>query len=1080
MSGRRVPAAVRGSRHHGLVLGAAGLAVLLAATVLAALAALCEKAVEGGVQRRLAADREAVVEVAGPHRADGARRLDQDVRAALGRAYRDVPHHTWSALRAPAARGDELAVTEAAGRPRQDATLTVVALEGAGRHAALRAGRWPRPRAGPVEVALTEAAAAELAVRPGDDVTLRGADERLVRTKVVGLYAAGDRSPGVWASLSSTFGTPDSVAVAAREAFAGSRALAGDAAALWLGVPEAGGLRLGDIGALQDRAKRFAGSDASLSVLRGGGPSGDDIIVSAGLRRALDRLTAPIAVARAGLYVPATLLAALAATALVLTARQLAEHRRPELALLAARGAGTRRLVLSTAGQWACVAVPAGVAAPFLAGPLLRGLARAGLVEGEVPGSAATGLGWAAALAAVAAHGAALLLPTARVVRDRRAVTRLRLRVARFAGAQRLGADVALAAVAVLGWLQLRQYRSPVTGADGLDPVLVLAPVAMTGAAALLVLRFLPLLARVVDPLARRARGLVLPLGGWQIGRRAARHAGPALVVTLALAVAALSSTALAILDRGDRDQAAFQVGADLRVEPGEGVAPEERRGAYEALPGAAAVTPVITSEGYVGQDAVAVTAVNTARGPVPALRGDLADAPVRDLVAPLGRGIPEHGLPVRGEGFLRELPLRVRMAASGGGDVVPVRLTVHFEDGDGLGRSSSVVIEEGRARSVPLKVGVRGGGVRILQIDLSMVGERVRRTYRLTVDRVPGLARAARWHDLRADAPDRHAAGCPGVRRERGASGEAPGPVLCQDTPGPGTLVDAVLRGPDVRLKYPAWSVRLGTDRAKGRPVAPALAGDALLDSGVIRVGDTLTVRRSAGGSARVRIVGRLAAVPGVPRDRPRLLADSRAMAAQWALSGALPEAEEAWWVGVRGAGTGAAMAAVRADPRLGKAVDVPFARAELAADPLRRGARGALTLCLVLAPAFAVIAFALHTVVSARSREREFALLRALGVRRGQVAAYLWTEQLALAGVAAVLGTGLGAALASVIMPVVTVDAEGDPVFPSLVTQVPWVRVGATAGVTAAVICAVVTVAARVLGRVDLARVLRVGEEG
>ncbi|MEU7649360.1 FtsX-like permease family protein [Streptomyces huasconensis] len=1085
MSGRRVPAAVRGSRHHGVVLGAAGLAVLLAATVLAALAALSEKAVEGGAQRRLAADREAVVEVAGPHRADSARQLDRAARDALGRAYRDVPHHTWSALRAPAARSDELAVTGAAGHPRRDATLTVVALEGAERHAALRAGRWPRPRAGPIEVALTEAAAAELAVRLGGDITLRGAGEHLVRTKVVGLYATGGRSPAVWASLSSTFGTSDSVAVVARGAFTGSRGLTGDAVALWLGVPDAGGLRLDAIGPLQERARRFAGSDASLSVLRGGESGqhfadGDDITVSAGLRRALGRLTTPIAVARAGLYVPATLLAALAVAALVLTARQLAAHRRPELALLAARGAGTRRLVLSAAGQWACVAVPAAVAAPFLAGPLLRGLAGAGLIEGEVPGSAATGPGWAAALAAVAAHGAAVLLPTARVGRDRRAVARLRLRVARFAGVQRLGADVALAAVAVLGWLQLRQYRSPVTGAGGVDPVLVLVPVAMTGAAALLVLRLLPLFARVIDPLARRARGLLLPLGGWQVGRRAARHAGPALVVTLALAVAALSSTALAILDRGDRDQAAFQVGADLRVEPGEGVAPEERRDAYEALPGATAVTPVITSEGYVGQNAVAVTAVNTARGPVPALRGDLADAPVRELVAPLGKGIPEHGLPVRGAGSSRELPLRVRMAASGDGDVVPVRLTVHFEDGDGLSRSSSVVIEEGRARTLPLKVGVRGGDVRVLQIDLSMAGERVRRTYRLTVDRVPGLTRAARWHDLRADAPDRHAAGCPGARRERGASGEAPGPVLCRDSPGPGRLLDAVLRGPDGRLKYPPWGVRLGTDRVKGRPAAPALADDALLASGEVRVGDTVTVRRSTGGSARMRIVGRLAAVPGVPRDRPRLFADSRAMAAQWALSGALPEAEQAWWVGVRGADAAEAVAAVRADPRLGEAVDVPHARAELAADPLRRGARGALMLCLVLAPAFAVIAFALHTVVSARSREREFALLRALGVRRGQLAAYLWTEQLALAGVAALLGTGLGAALASVIMPVVTVDAEGEPVFPSLVTQVPWGRVGATAGVTAAVICAVVTGAARVLGRVDLARVLRVGEDG
>ncbi|MEU9187377.1 hypothetical protein AB0D14_23120 [Streptomyces sp. NPDC048484] len=50
------PAQCGGTAHHGLVLAAAGLAVLLAATVLAALAALTEKAVEGGIQRRLARD----------------------------------------------------------------------------------------------------------------------------------------------------------------------------------------------------------------------------------------------------------------------------------------------------------------------------------------------------------------------------------------------------------------------------------------------------------------------------------------------------------------------------------------------------------------------------------------------------------------------------------------------------------------------------------------------------------------------------------------------------------------------------------------------------------------------------------------------------------------------------------------------------------------------------------------------------------------------------------------------------------------------------------------------------------------
>jgi predicted lysophospholipase L1 biosynthesis ABC-type transport system permease subunit len=201
--------------------------------------------------------------------------------------------------------------------------------------------------------------------------------------------------------------------------------------------------------------------------------------------------------------------------------------------------------------------------------------------------------------------------------------------------------------------------------------------------------------------------------------------------------------------------------------------------------------------------------------------------------------------------------------------------------------------------------------------------------------------------------------------------------------------------------------------------------------------------------------------------------------MAAQLVLDGALPAAESAWWVATDEGNAAAALHAVRADPRLGTAVDVPHTRALLAADPLRQGARGALTLCLVLAPAFAIVGFTLHTALSARARAGEFALLRALGVRRGQLAAYLWTEQLALAAVATVLGTLLGTALAALIMPVVTIDDTGRPVYPGLLTEVPWVRVTLTAGATTLVICAIVTLAARFLGRVDLARVLRAGED-
>jgi ABC-type antimicrobial peptide transport system permease subunit len=115
----------------------------------------------------------------------------------------------------------------------------------------------------------------------------------------------------------------------------------------------------------------------------------------------------------------------------------------------------------------------------------------------------------------------------------------------------------------------------------------------------------------------------------------------------------------------------------------------------------------------------------------------------------------------------------------------------------------------------------------------------------------------------------------------------------------------------------------------------------------------------------------------------------------------------------------------------------------------------------------------------MSARLRRREFALLRALGVRRRQLAALLWTEQLWIALLALLLGTVLGAALAVVIMPLVTVDDSGGPVRPPLLPEVPYREVALVALLTAALITAVVTLLSRALARVDLVRVLRAGDE-
>ena len=76
-----------------------------------------------------------------------------------------------------------------------------------------------------------------------------------------------------------------------------------------------------------------------------------------------------------------------------------------------------------------------------------------------------------------------------------------------------------------------------------LDPVLVLAPVLTLCAGTLVMLRVLPLAARLGDRAAARRRGLTLAVAAWQMSRRPLRQAGPVLLAVLAVVMLALTLT---------------------------------------------------------------------------------------------------------------------------------------------------------------------------------------------------------------------------------------------------------------------------------------------------------------------------------------------------------------------------------------------------------------------------------------------------------------------------------------------------------------------------------------------------------
>ncbi|MDX3114761.1 ABC transporter permease [Streptomyces scabiei] len=1094
---RRLPAAVRRATQHGPALAAVAVTVLLCATALAALAALAGSSVQDGAVRRLAGRPDAQVHVSASFRAGGMAAADREVRAAAERVFAGVPQRTYVGLLG-VSPVSVTGIGEAAGPPRVPGTggLHPVAVQNAGEFGQLVAGRWPAGTAAapaaafaslpevrvatgstaPVDAAVPDALARRLGVGPGTGVQVEDAFGRAMTVRITGVFRARG-AVGFWPAMAGDLApgeTADqSLLVVSAAALNGSAVLNGHLTAHWSVQPDFSRIDAGSLGGLHERLRAFSGSQSRVSVFGGRQPSLDDLTVVSGLPGAIDDLTVPMVAARSSLYLPSVMLAALALATLVLAARQLTVRRRVELALQRARGAGTLRLLRGAAAEWALTGVPAAAAAPFLAGLLHPGDRGAGA--------------WAAVGLTLLVHAAAVLLPVLPSARTRSA------RGARAAAAQRLGADLALAAVAVLGYLELRRHHSLLaglgTGGASADPVLVLVPTLVAAAAALLLLRLLPLASVALDAFGRRSRGVVLALAGWQLGRRAARTAGPVVLMCLAVSVSAFATTALACLGALASEEAAFTVGADVRISPSAaGSYPSSvLAAAYRALPAVSAVTPVTRSTvnlpGGAAEELIGTIGGPAPRAPSPGVHGiRLPGRPTALLL--------DERLSSEGDRAAPGLELTVQDASG-----LVSTVTTHLPAADGARHTVVVPLgvasSGGRPRQYPLTVTAVGllpqPDTRPARLDLELLRVGARGTADTWETRLP---RGQAWADGTDHASDATAGACGG--RPTGAY-EPGTPGVCSIAPGgsevlrttvstgiqPSQAADDALGGDLSDGDYvtrPAGRVRLVAGPV-GRPAPLPVRADASTPSAArLSVGDTTTLDLG-GARITVKVVGRVDSPPGLGRGQGHLIADQRQLGAAMTQAGADHVDPAFWWLSSTDSARTAA--AAEAQPALGRVATTARTAASLQADPFRSGLRRALELVRCLAPGFAVIAFTVHAVVSTRERRKEFALLRAIGVRTGNLSALLGAEQLGPALFAVVPGALMGMALASAVLPLVTVDDSGRTPYPPLPLVIPWATVALFTVATAVVISAVVLALARLLSRVDLVRVLRAGED-
>lgn len=1097
---RRLPAVARRSTQHGLVLVAVAATVLLCATALCALAALAGGAVRSETVRRLSADADAQVLVNAGYRAGGMAAADRGVRAAGAKAFAGVPQHTYVGLLGTSA----VSVTRVdgnAGAPRGPggSGLHPVAVQDGGRFGRLVSGHWPAGTAdapagaftalptvrvgtgsaAPVDAAVPRQLAQRLGVRAGSTLRVEDGFSRTTTVRITGVFRAAG-PVGFWPAMAGDLTDGESASqqllVVSPAALNGSAVLNGQLTAHWSVLPDFPRLTVGGLAGLRDRVRNFTGSQSAVSVFHGTQPSLDDVAVSSGLPGAVDALAVPTVAARSALYLPSVMLAALALAALVLAARQMTARRRDDFALQQARGSGTLRLLRGAAAEWALTGIPAAVAAPYLAR----------LLQPDGPGPDA----WAAVGLTLLVHAVAVLLPVLPATRVRGA------RGARAAAAQRLGADLALLGVAVAGFLELRRHHSLIAGglaggglggAVSVDPVLVLVPALAGGAAALLLLRLLPLTSRLLDVVGRRSKGLVPALAGWQLSRRASRNAGPVVLMCLAMSVSAFATTALACLGGLAAEQAAFTVGADVRIAPGkqDGYPAAVLSAAYRALPAVTAAAPVTQTTANL-PGGVTEELVGTIGGPAPRLS------------RPAVFGVTFPGRPTA-------LLLDERVRSDGSHAAPRLQLTV--QDAAGLDSTVTAVLPpaDGARHTVvvPLGVPLSGGHPRAYPLTLTALNvlpqpgvypalldlELLRAGARGATDSwVAPLPAGQVWADGTDHAADATAGACTGkvsYTYNFGSPGVCAirhgGADVLRATISTGLRTPPTIDGTPVDLDTgdtkPGGQVRfLAVPAAEPLPL-PVRADAQVLRDAHLAVGSTTTLDLGPGDPVPARIVGRIGSLQGLGHGQGHLVADQRQLAGALTLAGTLPPDPAFWWIS--SADSARTAAAAEAQPALGRVTTTAATAGALRSDPFRSGLRKALALVRSLAPCFAVIAFTVHAVISTRQRRKEFALLRAIGVRSRRLSALLGAEQLSLALFAVIPGALMGLALAWAVLPLVTVDDTGKAPYPPLHLVVPWRTVAVTALATALAISAVVLALARLLARVDLVRVLRAGED-
>jgi hypothetical protein len=1040
----RGPLAVRRMTAHWVVLAAAALTTLVAATVGAAFAAFAGQALPQAVRHDLVVAPGTTLAAAGSfangNPAQTSAALRSSIAAGLGGVSFSFRQGIWS---------DPLSFV-AGSLPAEPAGITsdnvprllAASLDGVTDRAVLVTGKWPgqvpASAADPIPAALPASTAALLKLRPGD--VLRVQDQNTgapVTFILTGLYAER-QSPASVASYWQLDSIPASGSVNGTGAASGyttygplvvspsvfpSRLAEGTGT--WVAQPDMAGFNAAHLFGIS-----VVFNSSLLSTLT----------LTTNLPTVLADTGDNFAVARSLLGISAFELLVLTVAALLAVARLLATQREGETALLTARGATRWQLTRLTAAEVIplsmVTALIGGVTGIWLARLLGSSLFGAGTADGSIPDGgisvAASGT-WLDALAAALGIAVlsigALLYP---VLRPRRTAVQIqhgrRPALSRATGA---GADLALVALAVLACWQLRRYSAVSTSAVSppvVDPVLVLAPALALAAGTVLTLRLLPAAARVVDRVSAAGRGLTSALAGWQFSRQPLRQGGAALLLVMAVGTGTLALIQHQSWTRSAADQAAYVSGGDVQVN----LASPVPAGMATSITAAAGVRAAMAVADVQEATPAPVVAIDAAQAPrVALLRADQSSLPPAALLRSITPSSSSGGQLISGRPLSVRFTVTLSRAPLG---PMYAQFTVTDATGAAFQFSSGLFTTDGRPHVLTAALGGTDAAypLRLSQVILyyTLPAKPLKTPVTLTIaGATPSTWSAvASSPQLVSELSTNNMYGPSAGPRVTTGWQRAPRGATLTFSPGYGRWSQAPGASPVVTGPVPG-QVTLSVSNAPPAAV-PAIATAAFDSANNTGVGSIVqtTVNRITVPAKIVAVASAFPTITGAG-----LVMDLSTLEAFMVSRGAAPVPVTQWWLATADGGVPASL--TRALPSGATTESSAALAAAAVADPLSAAPQQALLAMTVAAALLAVFGFWVSIAANVRQRRAENAVLAALGVSQRSAAAQLFLEKLLLSVPAAALGLLLGAVLARLLVPAVTLSSTArTPVPPPL----------------------------------------------